>query len=361
MNGLPIGIVPLDGYFTLPLDFEKFDKRNCWKLDHNIPCQRKYYFQADTREELANWRSTLIRAGVQHYAFDPLLLEPKEGTSLELITYKASYESERKKYEAYNVTRSMLAGKQINEQTKTLNQLLQEFGGVESLFAFICNGRIGIPLSHRRRSAENKDIIECFFKGQTAIEWMGNSFGLNKDDAISLGNQLMNEGYIFHSLSKRGFENNNHFYFYPQSDKYITPSLELNPRGPEFESQLKQLINSAISLAADRQGYLLKKGKQQDKWKEHLAMVYRNKLCYFSKESQKDTKPKRIINLTGKEARISISASTNGKEEVTTEECTLILETMDTHEKVATFLAMTPLDAIQWANVINNSLTFYID
>lgn len=67
----------------------------------------------------------------------------------------------------------------------------------------------GVPIRDRRYKLKN--YARCFV-GSEAAAWLARNFELSSDEAILLGQRLVNDGWIHHVLDEHAFEDRQFFY-----------------------------------------------------------------------------------------------------------------------------------------------------
>jgi hypothetical protein len=70
-------------------------------------------------------------------------------------------------------------------------------------------GPEGVPILDRRRLLARHPRS---FVGREAVEWLMRQEGLTRDEAIALGQRLVERGVIHHVLDEHGFRDGHYFY-----------------------------------------------------------------------------------------------------------------------------------------------------
>ena len=75
----------------------------------------------------------------------------------------------------------------------------------------------GVKIKDRRHLFK---IHSNCFVGSEAVEWMVEKLNISREQAIQLGQRLMDEKIIYHVVHKESFQNANFFYRFYWDDKY---------------------------------------------------------------------------------------------------------------------------------------------
>lgn len=90
-----------------------------------------------------------------------------------------------------------------------------------SQIALKMQGDDGVPIQDRRYRF--RKYSKCFV-GSDAVEWLTECLKINEIEALRIGQQLINAGYIHHVLDQHSFENSYYFYrFYSDEGRQKCP------------------------------------------------------------------------------------------------------------------------------------------
>jgi len=145
-------------------------------------------------------------------------------------------------------------------------QVFSNVGEVDEVFARF---RAGVTLRNRRYW--NRVYPSCFV-GHEAIGWLKSELGISTEEAIDMGNTMMEMGYIRHVTNEHGLENKNLFYQVTDSGNKVlkmndsfeasSPTAIAQFRKPMHETdigELSKLMKSRVDVQDRR--YL---GKEYD-------------------------------------------------------------------------------------------------